>query len=57
VSFRGDRAHLSAYMHPSLIQEHGIFDAIEKQYLSRFIFAIYLVRSVLNHDVFQCMLF
>ena len=34
------------------IQEHGIFDAIEKQYLRRFIFAIYLV--LLNHDVFQC---
>lgn len=27
-----------------LVQEYGIFDALEKQYLRKFMFAIYLVR-------------
>lgn len=34
----------AAYSHMSY-QERGIFEAIEKQYLRRFIFAIYLVSS------------
>ena len=35
-----------ARYHQALHQEHGIFDAIEKQYLRSLIFAIYLVRCL-----------
>ena len=40
--------HQSFYAgcHQTLRQEHGIFDAIEKQYLRSLIFAIYLVRGL-----------
>lgn len=45
-------ALLNDFLRLTRPQEHGIFDALGKQYLRSFIFAIYLVRSTPHWQVF-----